>query len=92
MIQKVQNYKMEVDKVKSGKQKSAHYWKLNKDNADKGLKSRITKESKYKNDPKLTAKIKLDQPIFKRDIRKENIKDGHGKLNQKLLQSEHVIR
>ena len=38
------------------------------------------------------AKIKLDQPIFKRDIRKENITDGHSQLNQKLLQSEHVIR
>ena len=56
------------------------------------MKSKINKVPKYKNDPKLTAKIKLDQPIFKRDIRKENVKDGHSKLHQKLLQSEHVIR
>ena len=35
------------------------------------------KKAKFKNDPKLTAKIRFDEPIFHRDVRAEDIHEGH---------------
>ena len=92
MIKKISDFNQQLNNVKSGKQASVNYFKINKTNADRSLKDKIKENSKFKNNPKLTAKIKLDKPIFKRDLRKENVTDGHSQLHQKLLQSEHVIR
>lgn len=47
------------------------------------------KKSKFKND---TKKIGVQGPIFQRDIRKDNVKDGHFKLHQKLKESDFTIR
>lgn len=47
------------------------------------------KKSKYKND---TRGISMQSSIFLRDIRKDNVKDGHLKLHQKLKESDFTIR
>ena len=39
------------------------------------------KKPKFKNDPKLTSKINLEQAIFKRDLRAEDIHEGHQRLH-----------
>ena len=46
------------------------------------------KNSKFRNDPRITCKINQNVPMFKRDIQGKHISDGHQKLNNKILESK----
>ena len=50
------------------------------------------RQAKFSNDPKITRKIKVGMPIFKREVRMDTVRAGYTELLNKLNESELTIR
>jgi len=62
------------------------------DSEKKRVPIKVKQKPRFRTNPKAAKKIKIGQPLFKREVWEENARAGYIKLLEKLNESEMSIR